>query len=191
MAKANSNSLNESFIMTKVVCKDENGQVIDDMSYETNNKYATWEEAIDAANDQMLKIANENGYDLDSCEFEDTDNSRTYFFPDGFTYTFSMIETPDTAAQAGDTYESVAQRFSRLRKMFEGAEDDNDTKDGEGENKDGEGEGEGSGEGEGENKDNDDDNKDNDDNDEVLNMKAVKLKVEKGSEEDLKKELKK
>lgn len=185
---------------------DANGKLIDSKDFE--DTYSTLEDAIEDAYDIMTNVAKNDNIDEDDVAYDENGNTVT-FTVDGvgkwiFTVESSQNECDDSVSECDENKsednsssevndsniednanESVAERFARLRKMFESDDDSDDDSNDETEN-----DNEGSDDNSDENGEESDDNSDeNDEEDKDEEMKAVIITVKKGDEDKCKDEL--
>lgn len=192
--------LYESVSVCKLILDevDENGSLID--TKEFDDDFLTTDDAIDAAYDIMNNIANSDKIDKDDI-YEDVFDDGVSFVVDGVgKWDFTVITTQDDRYDDLDddtndanlddiddddiddddeiygTSESVAERFAKLRRMFESEDDDSDDSDDDTDD-------------DSDNKSDDDDSDDSDDKDQDEEMKAVIITVKKGDEDKCKGEL--
>ena len=192
--------LYESVSVCKLILDevDENGSLID--TKEFDDDFLTTDDAIDAAYDIMNNIANSDKIDKDDI-YEDVFDDGVSFVVDGVgKWDFTVITTQDDRYEDLDddtndanlddiddddiddddeiygTSESVAERFAKLRRMFESEDDDSDDSDDDTDD-------------DSDNKSDDDDSDDSDDKDQDEEMKAVIITVKKGDEDKCKDEL--
>ena len=188
---------------------DANGKLIDSKDFE--DTYSTLEDAIEDAYDIMTNVAKNDNIDEDDVAYDENGNTVT-FTVDGvgkwvFTVESSQNECDNSVSECDENKsednnsddvndsknednanESVAERFARLRKMFEsddesdGESDDNNDDETSGDDSD-------------ENKDDensegsDDTSDENSEEDKDEEMKAVIITVKKGDEDKCKDEL--
>ena len=174
---------------------DANGKLTDSKDFE--DTYSTLEDAIEDAYDIMTNVAKNDNIDEDDVAYDENGNTVT-FTVDGvgkwvFTVESSQNECDENKSEDNSSSEvnesnsednaneSVAERFARLRKMFESDDDSNDeTKnDNEGSDDNSDENGEGS----------DDTSDENSEEDKDEEMKAVIITVKKGDEDKCKDEL--
>jgi len=172
---------------------DANGKLIDSKDFE--DTYSTLEDAIEDAYDIMTNVAKNDNIDEDDVAYDENGNTVT-FTVDGvgkwvFTVESSQNECDNGVSECDENKsennyssevkdgsiednanESVAERFARLRKMFES--DDSDDSDDETENN---------------NEESDDTSDENSEEDKDEEMKAVIITVKKGDEDKCKDEL--
>ena len=186
---------------------DANGKLTDSKDFE--DTYSTLEDAIEDAYNIMTNVAKNDNIDEDDVAYDENGNT-VVFTVDGvgkwvftvnssqddnvseFGTSWSNTENNDTSDSVNeykkeDTNESVAERFARLRKMFESdcvTEDEDEDKD-NGE----EGSKEDSKAKEAGEKEDDSENDTNDEEDQDEDMKAVIISVKKGDEDKCKDEL--
>ena len=179
---------------------DANGELIDSKDFE--DTYSTLEDAIEDAYDIMTNVAKNDNIDEDDVAYDENGNTVTFTIDGVGTWVFTVESSQneygysasdsdeneyydDYSSEVNDSdsednaNESVAERFARLRKMFESDDDSDDDSDDETEN-DNEGSDETSDE-------NSEEDKDEEDKDEE--MKAVIITVKKGDEDKCKDEL--
>lgn len=180
---------------------DANGKLTDSKDFE--DTYSTLEDAIEDAYDIMTNVAKNDNIDEDDVAYDENGNTVT-FTVDGvgkwvFTVESSQNECDNSVSECDENKsednassevnesnndnanESVAERFARLRKMFESDDDSNDEtendKKGSDDNSDENGEG------------SDDNSDENSEEDKDKEMKAVIITVKKGDEDKCKDEL--
>lgn len=180
---------------------DANGKLTDSKDFE--DTYSTLEDAIEDAYDIMTNVAKNDNIDEDDVVYDENGNTVT-FTVDGvgkwvFTVESSQNECDNSVSECDENKsednassevnesnndnanESVAERFARLRKMFESDDDSNDEtendKKGSDDNSDENGEG------------SDDNSDENSEEDKDKEMKAVIITVKKGDEDKCKDEL--
>lgn len=188
---------------------DANDKLIDSKDFE--DTYSTLEDAIEDAYDIMTNVAKNDNIDEDDVAYDENGNTVT-FTVDGvgkwvFTVESSQNECDNsvsecdenksednTSSEVNDSNnednanESVAERFARLRKMFESDDDSDDDSDGSDDET--ENDNEGSDDNSDENGEGSDDTSDeNDEEDKDEEMKAVIITVKKGDEDKCKDEL--
>jgi hypothetical protein len=170
---------------------DANGKLTDSKYFE--DTYSTLEDAIEDAYDIMTNVAKNDNIDEDDVVYDENGNTVT-FTVDGigkwvFTVESSQYECDNSVSECDENKsddnsyskvnysdnednanESVAERFARLRKMFESDDDSNDEPENDG----------------GESDDTSDENSEEDKDEE---MKAVIITVKKGDEDKCKDEL--
>ena len=179
---------------------DANGKLTDSKDFE--DTYSTLEDAIEDAYDIMTNVAKNDNIDEDDVAYDENGNTVTFTIDGVGTWVFTVESSQneygysasdsdedeyydDYSSEVNDSdsednaNESVAERFARLRKMFEPDDDSDDDSDDETEN-DNEGSDETSDE-------NSEEDKDEEDKDEE--MKAVIITVKKGDEDKCKDEL--
>ena len=173
---------------------DANGKLTDSKDFE--DTYSTLEDAIEDAYDIMTNVAKNDNIDEDDVAYDENGNTVT-FTVDGvgtwvFTVESSQNEYDNSVSEYDEnksddnvssefndsndednTNESVAERFARLRKMFESDDSDDDSDDEEKNDKDG----------------SDDTSDENSEEDKEEEMKAVIITVKKGDEDKCKDEL--
>ena len=177
---------------------DANGKLTDSKDFE--DTYSTLEDAIEDAYDIMTNVAKNDNIDEDDVAYDENGNTVT-FTVDGvgtwvFTVESSQNEYDNSVSEYDEnksddnvssefndsndednTNESVAERFARLRKMFE-SDDSDDDSDGDSDDE------------EKNDKDGSDDTSDeNSEEDKEEEMKAVIITVKKGDEDKCKDEL--
>ena len=170
---------------------DANGKLTDSKDFE--DTYSTLEDAIEDAYDIMTNVANNDNIDEDDVAYDENGNTVT-FTVDGvgkwvFTVESSQNECDNSVSECDgnkssseindsnnedNANESVAERFARLRKMFESDDDSDDDSNDEPENDGGE---------------SDDTSDENSEEDKDEEMKAVIITVKKGDEDKCKDEL--
>ena len=174
---------------------DANGKLIDSKDFE--DTYSTLEDAIEDAYDIMTNVAKNDNIDEDDVVYDENGNTVT-FTVDGigkwvFTvessqneYDHSVSEYDENKSEDNSSSEvnesnsednaneSVAERFARLRKMFESDDDSDDDSNDEAEN---------------DNDGSDDTSDENSEEDKDEEMKAVIITVKKGDEDKCKDEL--
>ena len=176
---------------------DANGNLTDSKDFE--DTYSTLEDAIEDAYYIMNNVAKNDNIDKNDVEYDENGNTVT-FTADGvgtwvFTVESSQNDYDNSVSEYDEnnsddnvssefndiddednTNESVAERFARLRKMFESDDSDDDSDDSDDEEKN--------------DKDGSDDTSDeNSEEDEDEEMKAVIITVKKGDEDKCKDEL--
>ena len=180
---------------------DANGKLTDSKDFE--DTYSTLEDAIEDAYDIMTNVAKNDNIDEDDVAYDENGNTVT-FTVDGvgkwvFTVESSQNECDNSVSECDENKsednasievnesnndnanESVAERFARLRKMFESDDDSNDET---------ENDKKGSDDNSDENSEGSDDNSDeNSEEDKDKEMKAVIITVKKGDEDKCKDEL--
>ena len=179
---------------------DANGELIDSKDFE--DTYSTLEDAIADAYYIMSNVEKNDNIDKDDVTYDENGNTVTCTVDGVGTWVFTVESSQneygysasdsdedeyydDYSSEVNDSdsednaNESVAERFARLRKMFESDDDSDDDSDDETEN-DNEGSDETSDE-------NSEEDKDEEDKDEE--MKAVIITVKKGDEDKCKDEL--
>ena len=180
---------------------DANGKLTDSKDFE--DTYSTLEDAIEDAYDIMTNVAKNDNIDEDDVAYDENGNTVT-FTVDGdgkwvFTVESSQNECDNSVSECDENKsednasievnesnndnanESVAERFARLRKMFESDDDSNDET---------ENDKKGSDDNSDENSEGSDDNSDeNSEEDKDEEMKAVIITVKKGDEDKCKDEL--
>ena len=174
---------------------DANGKLIDSKDFE--DTYSTLEDAIEDAYDIMTNVAKNDNIDEDDVVYDENGNTVT-FTVDGigkwvFTVESSQNEYDHSVSEYDENKsddnsyskvnysnnednanESVAERFARLRKMFESDDDSDDDSNDEAEN---------------DNDGSDDTSDENSEEDKDEEMKAVIITVKKGDEDKCKDEL--
>lgn len=175
---------------------DGNGKLIDSKDFE--DTYSTLEDAIEDAYDIMTNVAKNDNIDEDDVAYDENGNT-VVFTVDGvgkwvFTVESSQNESDDLSEcgtseseneDNNEANESVADRFARLRRMFESDDDDEIEDD---ENSDDGSENDNAEQESDENEDsNSEEGDDSDSEDEE--MKAVIITVKKGDEDKCKDEL--
>ena len=166
---------------------DANGKLIDSKDFE--DTYSTLEDAIEDAYDIMTNVAKNDNIDEDDVVYDENGNTVT-FTVDGigkwvFTVESSQNEYDHSVSEYDENKyennasdysnednanESVAERFARLRKMFESDDESDD-------------------EAENDNDESDDTSDENSEEDKDEEMKAVIITVKKGDEDKCKDEL--
>ena len=183
---------------------DANGELIDSKDFE--DTYSTLEDAIEDAYDIMTNVAKNDNIDEDDVEYDENGNTVTFTVDGVGTWVFTVDSSQDeydnsvseydenksddnVSSEFNDiddednTNESVAERFARLRKMFESDDSDDDSDDSDDDSDDSDDE-------EKNDKDGSDDTSDeNSEEDEDKEMKAVIITVKKGDEDKCKDEL--
>ena len=176
---------------------DANGKLTDSKDFE--DTYSTLEDAIEDAYYIMNNVAKNDNIDKDDLEYDENGNTVTFTADGVGTWVFTVESSQndydnivseydennsddDVSSEFNDiddednTNESVAERFARLRKMFESDDSDDDSDDSDDEEKN--------------DKDGSDDTSDeNSEEDEDEEMKAVIITVKKGDEDKCKDEL--
>ena len=176
---------------------DANGKLTDSKDFE--DTYSTLEDAIEDAYYIMNNVAKNDNIDKDDVEYDENGNTVTFTADGVGTWVFTVESSQndydnivseydennsddDVSSEFNDiddednTNESVAERFARLRKMFESDDSDDDSDDSDDEEKN--------------DKDGSDDTSDeNSEEDEDEEMKAVIITVKKGDEDKCKDEL--
>ena len=186
---------------------DANGKLTDSKDFE--DTYSTFEDAIEDAYNIMTNVAKNDSIDEDDVAYDENGNT-VVFTVDGvgkwvftvnssqddnvseFGTSWSNTENNDTSDSVNeykkeDTNESVAERFARLRKMFESdcvTEDEDEDKDNGKEGSKEDSKAKEAGE-----KEDDSENDTNDEEDQDEDMKAVIISVKKGDEDKCKDEL--
>ena len=186
---------------------DANGKLTDSKDFE--DTYSTFEDAIEDAYNIMTNVAKNDNIDEDDVAYDENGNT-VVFTVDGvgkwvftvnssqegnvseFGTSWSNTENNDTSDSVNeykkeDTNESVAERFARLRKMFESdcvTEDEDEDKDNGEEGSEEDSKAKEAGE-----KEDDSENDTNDEEDQDEDMKAVIISVKKGDEDKCKDEL--
>ena len=186
---------------------DANGKLTDSKDFE--DTYSTFEDAIEDAYNIMTNVAKNDNIDEDDVAYDENGNT-VVFTVDGvgkwiftvnssqddnvseFGTSWSNTENNDTSDSVNeykkeDTNESVAERFARLRKMFESdcvTEDEDEDKDNGKEGSKEDSKAKEAGE-----KEDDSENDTNDEEDQDEEMKAVIISVKKGDEDKCKDEL--
>ena len=186
---------------------DANGKLTDSKDFE--DTYSTFEDAIEDAYNIMTNVAKNDNIDEDDVAYDENGNT-VVFTVDGvgkwvftvnssqddnvseFGTSWSNTENNDTSDSVNeykkeDTNESVAERFARLRKMFESdcvTEDEDEDKDNGKEGSKEDSKAKEAGE-----KEDDSENDTNDEEDQDEDMKAVIISVKKGDEDKCKDEL--
>ena len=186
---------------------DANGKLTDSKDFE--DTYSTFEDAIEDAYNIMTNVAKNDSIDEDDVAHDENGNT-VVFTVDGvgkwvftvnssqddnvseFGTSWSNTENNDTSDSVNeykkeDTNESVAERFARLRKMFESdcvTEDEDEDKDNGKEGSKEDSKAKEAGE-----KEDDSENDTNDEEDQDEDMKAVIISVKKGDEDKCKDEL--
>lgn len=180
---------------------DANGKLTDSKEFE--DTYSTLEDAIEDAYYIMNNVAKNDNINKDDVEYDENGNTVT-FTADGvgtwvFTVESSQNDYDNSVSEYDEnnsddnvssefndiddednTNESVAERFARLRKMFESDDSDDDSDDSDDDSDDEEKN----------DKDGSDDTSDeNSEEDEDEEMKAVIITVKKGDEDKCKDEL--
>ena len=183
---------------------DANGNLTDSKDFE--DTYSTLEDAIEDAYYIMNNVAKNDNIDKNDVEYDENGNTVT-FTADGvgtwvFTVESSQNDYDNSVSEYDEnnsddnvssefndiddednTNESVAERFARLRKMFESDDSDDDSDDSDDDSDDSDDE-------EKNDKDGSDDTSDeNSEEDEDEEMKAVIITVKKGDEDKCKDEL--
>ena len=177
---------------------DANGKLTDSKDFE--DTYSTLEDAIEDAYYIMNNVAKNDNIDKDDLEYDENGNTVTFTADGVGTWVFTVESSQndydnivseydennsddDVSSEFNDiddednTNESVAERFARLRKMFESDDSDDDSDDD-------------SNDEEKNDKDGSDDTSDeNSEEDEDEEMKAVIITVKKGDEDKCKDEL--
>ena len=176
---------------------DANGKLTDSKDFE--DTYSTLEDAIEDAYYIMNNVAKNDNIDKDDLEYDENGNTVTFTADGVGTWVFTVESSQNdydnivseydennsddnVSSEFNDiddednTNESVAERFARLRKMFESDDSDDDSDDSDDEEKN--------------DKDGSDDTSDeNSEEDEDEEMKAVIITVKKGDEDKCKDEL--
>ena len=186
---------------------DANGKLTDSKDFE--DTYSRFEDAIEDAYNIMTNVAKNDNIDEDDVAYDENGNT-VVFTVDGvgkwvftvnssqddnvseFGTSWSNTENNDTSDSVNeykkeDTNESVAERFARLRKMFESdcvTEDEDEDKDNGKEGSEEDSKAKEAGE-----KEDDSENDTNDEEDQDEDMKAVIISVKKGDEDKCKDEL--
>ena len=186
---------------------DANGKLTDSKDFE--DTYSTLEDAIEDAYNIMTNVAKNDNIDEDDVAYDENGNT-VVFTVDGvgkwvftvnssqddnvseFGTSWSNTENNDTSDSVNeykkeDTNESVAERFAKLRKMFESdcvTEDEDEDKDNGKEGSKEDSKAKEAGE-----KEDDSENDTNDEEDQDEDMKAVIISVKKGDEDKCKDEL--
>ena len=181
---------------------DADGNQVDDGTF--RDVFTSVDDAREYAYQNAEEYAQNNGISSNDIDLFDEDDPMeiTCVLPDGTNMTYTVVmsqnegkeitECGDSVDECDDTdkedvKESVAERFARLRRMFESEdESDENEDDSEGESNDEKNNGD---EEDNENDDKDDNEKDNDDDNEDEEMKAVIITVKKGDEDKCKDEL--
>ena len=180
---------------------DANGKLTDSKDFE--DTYSTLEDAIEDAYDIMTNVAKNDNIDEDDVEYDENGNTVTFTVDGVGTWVFTVDSSQDeydnsvseydenksddnVSSEFNDiddednTNESVAERFARLRKMFESDDSDDESDDSDDDSDDEEKN----------DKDGSDDTSDeNSEEDEDEEMKAVIITVKKGDEDKCKDEL--
>ena len=180
---------------------DANGKLTDSKDFE--DTYSTLEDAIEDAYDIMTNVAKNDNIDEDDVAYDENGNTVTFTVDGVGTWVFTVDSSQDeydnsvseydenksddnVSSEFNDiddednTNESVAERFARLRKMFESDDSDDDSDDSDDDSDDEEKN----------DKDGSDDTSDeNSEEDEDEEMKAVIITVKKGDEDKCKDEL--
>ena len=191
---------------------DANGELIDSKDFE--DTYSTLEDAIEDAYDIMTNVAKNDNIDEDDVAYDENGNTITFTVDGVGTWVFTVESSQneyghsvsdsdeneyydDYSSEVNDSdsednaNESVAERFARLRKMFESDDDSDDESDDDSDgdsDDDSDDETENDNEGSDETSDeNSEEDKDEEDKDEE--MKAVIITVKKGDEDKCKDEL--
>ena len=182
---------------------DGDGKLIDTKDFE--DTYSTVDDAIEDAYNIMKNVADNDGFDEDDILYDEDDDTVTFtidgigswvfivnnksvegvsddYDTDDSTYDDDSYDDSDDNDEDKDednTNESVAERFARLRRMFE-SEDSDDASDDKSDDDDSD-----------DNSDDDDasDDKSDDDENEDEEMQAVIITVKKGDEDKCKDEL--
>ena len=184
---------------------DANGKLTDSKDFE--DTYSTLEDAIEDAYYIMNNVAKNDNIDKDDLEYDENGNTVTFTADGVGTWVFTVESSQndydnivseydennsddDVSSEFNDiddednTNESVAERFARLRKMFESDYSDDDSDD------DCDDDSDDSDDEEKNDKDGSDDTSDeNSEEDEDEEMKAVIITVKKGDEDKCKDEL--
>ena len=170
---------------------DANGELIDSKDFE--DTYSTLEDAIEDAYDIMTNVAENDNIDEDDVAYDENGNTVTFTVDGIGTWVFTVESSQNehgysvsgsdenkyydnSSSEVNDSTsednanESVAERFARLRKMFESDNDSND-------------------ETENDKKGSDDNSDENSEEDKDKEMKAVIITVKKGDEDKCKDEL--
>ena len=185
---------------------DADGELIDSKDFE--DTYSTLEDAIEDAYDIMTNVAKNDNIDEDDVAYDENGNIVTFTVDGIGTWVFTVessqnehgysVSGRDENKYYDDSYsevndsnsednanESVAERFARLRKMFESDDDSEDDSDDETEN-----DNEGSDDNSDKNGEGSDETSDeNSEEDKDEEMKAVIITVKKGDEDKCKDEL--
>ena len=183
---------------------DANGKLTDSKDFE--DTYSTLEDAIEDAYYIMNNVAKNDNIDKDDLEYDENGNTVTFTADGVGTWVFTVESSQNdydnivseydennsddnVSSEFNDiddednTNESVAERFARLRKMFESDDSDDDSDDSDDDSDDSDDE-------EKNDKDGSDDTSDeNSEEDEDEEMKAVIITVKKGDEDKCKDEL--
>ena len=183
---------------------DANGNLTDSKDFE--DTYSTLEDAIEDAYYIMNNVAKNDNIDKNDVEYDENGNTVTFTVDGVGTWVFTVDSSQDeydnsvseydennsddnVSSEFNDiddednTNESVAERFARLRKMFESDDSDDDSDDSDDDSDDSDDE-------EKNDKDGSDDTSDeNSEEDEDEEMKAVIITVKKGDEDKCKDEL--
>ena len=169
-----------------------------DENVEFDQKFLSYDEALDVVDAAVDKLCQNEGFDRDAVEITETENGFLVSVPDYKEWKFVISGDVDESkkdskeeslneSKSGKSNESVSANFSRLRSLFEAAglneEDEEEKKDDESsedkkkDDEDGK-----------EDDEKKDDEKDSEDED-SQEMKAVVITVKKGDEDKCKEEL--
>lgn len=186
---------------------DANGELIDSKDFE--DTYSTLEDAIEDAYDIMTNVAENDNIDEDDVAYDENGNTITFTVDGVGTWVFTVESSQneyghsvsdsdeneyydDYSSEVNDSdsednaNESVAERFARLRKMFESDDDSDDESD---DDSDGDSDDDSDDETENDNEGSDETSDENSEEDEDEEMKAVIITVKKGDEDKCKDEL--
>ena len=186
---------------------DANGELIDSKDFE--DTYSTLEDAIEDAYDIMTNVAENDNIDEDDVAYDENGNTVTFTVDGVGTWVFTVESSQneyghsvsdsdeneyygDYSSEVNDSdsednaNESVAERFARLRKMFESDDDSDDESD---DDSDGDSDDDSDDETENDNEGSDDTSDENSEEDKDEEMKAVIITVKKGDEDKCKDEL--
>lgn len=186
---------------------DANGELIDSKEFE--DTYSTLEDAIEDAYYIMSNVEKNDNIDKDDVTYDENGNTVTCTVDGVGTWVFTVESSQneygysvsdsdedeyydDYSSEVNDSdiednaNESVAERFARLRKMFESDDDSDDESD---DDSDGDSDDDSDDETENDNEGSDDTSDENSEEDEDEEMKAVIITVKKGDEDKCKDEL--
>ena len=177
--------------ITSIVRTNQNGKLLEEIPVE-ERMYVTYDDAVEDAFAKAQAMCQEMGFDFDNDVDRFEGGQRVIvILPDGTSLEFTLDKAQIRSYESKN--ESVAERFAKLRKMFESEDDADDNSD---DNNDEGSEDDPGAKEAGEKEDNSDEKSDDEksddeksDDEEEEDMKAVIITVKKGDEDKCKDEL--
>lgn len=178
-------------------------EVNPDDNGEIDQKYLSYDEAIDALDEIVDELCKNEGFNREDAEIVETDNGFCVTVPEYKQWCFVISgdvaesvneeKKEEKKEESSEKNESVSTRFSKLREMFEAAglneEEDDEKKDDEKKDSDEDEKSDDEKKDDENGEEKDDEKKDSDDDDEEKEMKAIVITVKKGDEDKCKEEL--